>query len=351
MLASSTGGVGRHVQSLAAGLVRAGAEVDVCGPAATGALFGFTGVGARFRPVEIPATRGLADVAALPRLRRLLRRADLVHAHGLRAGLLAGVARPRRAPYLVSWHNLVEAGPVGRALEALVARRADVALAASQDLADRVRARGGRDVRLLEVAAPELGPSRRPVAAVRAELWAGDRPLVLAVGRLHPQKGYAVLVRAAASLAGRSPVPLVAIAGEGPARAELAAHIAALAAPVRLLGHRTDIADLLAAADLVVLPSGWEARALAAQEALQAGRPLVAAAVGGLPGLLGDGALLIPPGDPAALAAAVGRLLDDPAAAADLAARGRQRAAAWPQEAGTVAAVAAVYAELLGRRR
>ena len=126
------------------------------------------------------------------------------------------------------------------------------------------------------------------------------------------------------------------------------AGLASAAPDVRWLGHRDDVADLLAAADVVVLPSRWEARSLTAQQALLAGRPLVASAVGGLPALLGNGALLVPPGDPEALAAAVRSLLDDPAAAAELVARGRAVAAGWPDEDATVRQVAAVHAELLG---
>ena len=85
-----------------------------------------------------------------------------------------------------------------------------------------------------------------------------------------------------------------------------------------LLGHRTDVADLLAGADLAVVTSDWEARQLFAQEALRAGVPLVATAVGGLPELVGDAAALVPPGDVDALDAAVRALLDDPAARAEL---------------------------------
>jgi len=96
-----------------------------------------------------------------------------------------------------------------------------------------------------------------------------------------------------------------------------------------------------------VLPSVWEARSLTAQEALRAGRPLVATAVGGTPRLVGDGAVLVPPGDPLALGTAVRRLLDDPAAAAALAARGLAVAACFPTEQDTVAQVCALYAELL----
>ncbi|MEV4728353.1 glycosyltransferase, partial [Micromonospora humida] len=124
------------------------------------------------------------------------------------------------------------------------------------------------------------------------------------------------------------------------------ARISAARAPVTLLGHRTDVADLLAGADLAVVTSDWEARQLFAQEALRAGVPLVATAVGGLPELVGDGALLVPPGDVDAVDAAVRSLLDDPSLRADLAKRGATRAATWPTEADTVAALRALYTEL-----
>ena len=83
-------------------------------------------------------------------------------------------------------------------------------------------------------------------------------------------------------------------------------------APVTLLGHRDDVAYLLTAADVAVVSSVWEARQLFAQEALRAGVPLVATAVGGLPGLVGEAAVLVPPKDVDALDAAVRRLLADP---------------------------------------
>src|SRR5664279_3135952 len=152
---------------------------------------------------------------------------------------------------------------------------------------------------------PLASPAAAAPGQVRAELGADGRPLVLCVARLHPQKGLGTLVAAAAAWRAREPVPLTVIAGSGPLEPVLRAQVEAAGLPVRLLGRRTDVADLLAAADVVVLPSRWEARALAAQEALRAGRPLVATAVGGLPALLGNAAVLVPPDDPAALAAAV----------------------------------------------
>jgi glycosyltransferase involved in cell wall biosynthesis len=168
------------------------------------------------------------------------------------------------------------------------------------------------------------------------------------VGRLHHQKGFEVLVDAAARWRDRPGPPLVAIAGSGPAAAELVDRADRASAPVTFLGRRDDVPALLAACDLAVVTSVWEARQLFAQEALLAGKPLVATAVGGLPGLLGDGAVLVPAGDVDAVDRAVRALLDDPAEAARLAAKGRARSTSWPTEYDTARQVAAVYAELLG---
>ena len=326
VLAVATGGVGAHVRSLAAGLAERDALVQVACPQATQDVFAFPGhvrleIGSGARPAR--------DLAAVRALRRLP--ADVVHAHGLRAGSLAALAG--RRPLVVSWHNArLGSGRAGhRALERLVARRATLTLAASEDLAATARECGGRDVRVVPVAPPV------PVATGRDPGL--GHPLVLAVGRLAPQKGYDVLVDALPAL----PDAVVAVAGDGPLEAELRTR----APQLRLLGRREDVGDLYAAADVVVLPSAWEARSLTAQEALLAGRPLVATRVGGLPELLGDGAVLVPPNDPEALGAAVRRLLDDPAEAASVAARGRARAATWPTERDTIDQVAAGYAELL----
>jgi glycosyltransferase involved in cell wall biosynthesis len=354
VLATSAGGVGRHVRSLVAGLTRRDREVLVCGPAATEDLFDFTGAGARFYAVEIATgPRPLHDVRAVARIRSAVAGADIVHAHGLRAGLLGGLAVPRTTPYVVTWHNAVLAtGARRRAyawLERVVARRADVTLAVSEDLVERARRLGAVDVRHVEIPAPPLPPALRSPAQVRAELGAEARPLVLALGRLHPQKGFDQLVRAATGLADRVPAPLVAIAGDGPQREAIAAQIASLRAPVTLLGRRDDVADLLAAADVAVMSSVWEGWPLAAQEILRAGVPLVATRVGGVPELVGDAAVLVPPADSEALAREVARLLDDPAACEALRSRAAARAQRWPGEAAVIDATVSLYVELRSR--
>jgi glycosyltransferase involved in cell wall biosynthesis len=347
VLATSTGGIGQHVRSLAAGLSNRGDSITVAGPEQTQRRFDFRGTGARFVSLDGPA--------ALPVLRRLLRdpSVDVVHAHGLRAGLLAGVAAPRRLPLVITWHNaLLGSGPsrmLLTALELFGARRATVLLGASQDLVDRARRLGARDARPGPVAAPPLDPPTRTAAEVRAELQSGERPIVLAVGRLAPQKAYDVLLDAAAQWRTRTPQPLVVVAGDGPERTRLQNRIDVEALPVRLLGHRDDVPDLLAAADVAVLPSTWEARALVAQEALRAGVPLVATAVGGVPELVGPAARLVARADATAVAVEVAGILDDADLSQRLRDAGRERAATWPDEDDTVEQLRALYREVTTR--
>ena len=229
-------------------------------------------------------------------------------------------------------------------------RSATITLGASDDLVARARAVGARDARLGPVAAPRLAPPRRTRAAVRAEFrLAPGAPLILSVGRLHPQKRYDLLIDASARWRELTPPPVVVVAGSGPSYMSLAQRSSERRAPFHLLGRRSDVPDLLGGDDLAVVTSDWEARQLFAQEALTAGTPLIATAVGGVPGLVGDAALLIPPGDVDALDQAVRRLLADPGLRADYAARGPARAATWPGEQDTVAAVRAVYAEVTAR--
>jgi glycosyltransferase involved in cell wall biosynthesis len=366
VIATSTGGVGTHVRSLAAGLVERGAHVTVHGAADADALFGFSALGASFEPVDIavmPTDRRVrrdptADIRAVRGLRAAVADADIVHAHGLRAGVITGLAVPRRAgaPWVVvTWHNALLGSTARRRVlgvaERWLARRADVTIGASPDLVARAMALGARRAVDGPVAAPPLPPPTRSAGEVRASLGAADRPLVLAVGRLSAQKRFDVLIDAATRWSSRTPQPLVVIAGSGPTEDRLADQVAETGAPVRLLGRRDDVPDLLAAADVVVLPSEWEARALVAQEALRAGRPLVATAVGGVPDLVGDAAVLVPPGDPTALADAVAAVLDDETERTRLSAAGRARAASFTDESASTDLVVSVYSELLGGSR
>ena len=395
LLAATAGGTGRHVVMLAGGCAARGAVVHVYGPEDPAAP-GSAGPrpGWDFSTVDIAGRpRPARDVAAVLRLRRLLARdtPDVLHAHGLRAGALAALAlampgRPGTA-LAVTVHNAPPAGGPAAAvygvLELIVARRADAVLTVSGDLDGRLRRRGARLAgRALVPAPPAARASPAEIAAFRREVEDGAPPgsgpvgsgpgatgpggsgsgsgdrgpggsgpahreLVLGVGRLAAQKDFATLIRAAARWQRRRTVPLLLIAGEGPLEAELRRQAAAAGVPVRFLGLRRDVPALLAAADVVVVPSTWEGQPLIVQEALRAGRPLVATSAGGIAGLTGDdGALLVPPGDAEALAAAVIGLLDDPRAAARLAAAARARAARLPTETAAVDQVLRLYQRL-----
>ncbi len=149
------------------------------------------------------------------------------------------------------------------------------------------------------------------------------------------------------TLRGRDPAPLLVIVGDGPLGARLAGRSRAAGCDARFLGLRTDVPALLAAADVVAVPSRWEGQPLIVQEALRAGRPLVASRVGGIPDLTGeDAALLIPPDDPGRLASAVLAVLDDRTLAGVLAAAAVARAKALPSESDAVDAALAVYGRL-----
>jgi glycosyltransferase involved in cell wall biosynthesis len=292
----------------------------------------------------------------------------------VRAGALAAVAvgltrRSARPALVITVHNAppqgLAASVVHAALERTCARRADLVLCASNDLAERLRARGAAAVEQVDVVAPTgPAPTAAEVAAARAELTEAGRPVVLAVGRLATQKGLDVLVAAAARWRHRDPRPVTVIVGAGSLARQLRAQAAREAArdagrdadreadgDVRLLGPRDDVPALLAAADVVVVPSRWEARALIVQEAMLAGRPIVATRVGGIPGLTGeDGAVLVSPGDPVELAAAVAAVLDDPAKAALLGQAALARAATFPSPEDELAAMLSRYARLAASR-
>jgi glycosyltransferase involved in cell wall biosynthesis len=165
----------------------------------------------------------------------------------------------------------------------------------------------------------------------RAERPRGGPPTVITVANLRPEKNHETLIAAAAVLAPRFPGLRLRIVGTGPRREALQALVASrgLHHHVEFLGHREDVPALLADADVFVLPSRSEAFPNSAIEAMAAGLPVVATAVGGLRELIDDGrtGLLVPrPDDAGALAGAVERVLADDALAARLGAAARAEA-------------------------
>jgi glycosyltransferase involved in cell wall biosynthesis len=332
LLAESRGGIGQHVASLVPRFIDAGHEVIVCAPPGTAEHFDF---GTATVVAQAPALRG----------------SDVVHAHGYRAGMAALRDRSQLRPLVVTWHNAVIApGPRGLVMrlgQRLVARGADLTLGASSDLVDLAKSLGARRAELAPVAAPALSAATASPEEVRAALGLTDQPLVLTVGRLAPQKDYPTLLSVAARVHESTPEAAFVVVGDGPLRDNLQARIDAEQLPVRLLGHRSDVAALLGAADVFLLTSHWEARALVIQEAMQLGVPVVATAVGGVPELVEDSAVLAFPGDADGLADGVRAVLAEPATANAMRTRARELAARWPDEDAVAKNLLDLYAGLV----
>jgi glycosyltransferase involved in cell wall biosynthesis len=373
VIGTSTGGVGTHVKALARDLGAAGHDIGVIGPAATDEHFGFSLLpGVRFAVLELGTGIGVGDAALVRRQRRLLQTFDpeIVHAHGFRAGLITLLtlrtlrSRPR---FVLSLHNQASGqgirAQVETRVETMLARGADLVLGASADLVDRAKELGARDARFLPAAAPQVEPIPAEVAAAtRAKLsvefgFDEGTLIVLAVGRVAPQKNYPMLVRAIGRLGEDdrdhpSMVVLVAGAADETILADVRAQYDELAAasaipPLHFLGARDDVAELAAAADVYVLTSVWEARALVLQEALRTGKAIVATATGGTPELVGDAGILVADDDDRALAEAVADLAVDPARRAELSARAVARGAALPDEREVAEELEGIYTDIL----
>lgn len=285
-----------------------------------------------FALVTMPVVRRrpLALLRGAGRVARVIRRErpDVVLAHNVLIGLVAWLAAHtvRRRPALVTvFHGVAAADYPGAAR--LLSRTADVVVAVSGAVADRLRAAGLSRTRVavLGNAVPVPPTPDRAAARRRLDLPA-DAPVVLCVARMVEQKRHDVLLQAWRSMPADA---VLLLAGDGPLRAQ----VDTAAGPgVRVLGARDDVPDLLAAADVTVLTSDWEGLPMVVLESMAAGRPMVATDVDGVRSALapagGDPAgLLVSPGDPAAVAAALARLLDDPALRDRLGAAGRSRVA------------------------
>ena len=347
---SAAGGVRAHLADCARLLAADGHDVIVEAPAAV--LDGLDLEPARAEPLEIGPRPSLNDTLAVARLRRLGRRADVLHAHGLRAGALAALALGRRrrgrTRLVVTLHNLTVGGRlttlVGDRLERLIARRADLVLAVSPDLAERAQDLGTPHVELAIIpAVPPQQPAEPGAsdAAAAEDAWPRSGARLLTVARLAPQKGLPLLLEATAILsrevdAGRLTAFTWALDQAVPAhlgdpgREQAAERIAAEQLPVILLGRRSDAPALMEVADVVVQTSLWEGQPLTIQEALRAGTAIVATDVGGTAVTARGGAVLVAP-QAQAIAEALRTLLSDPEARTRAAERAREAARRLPR--------------------
>ncbi|GLV83862.1 glycosyl transferase family 1 [Streptomyces lavendulae subsp. lavendulae] len=365
------GGVARVVTDLVRAQAAAGLRVLVGCPPGGRLTDDARAAGAEvltWRAGRSPGPGLPAEVLGAARLIRHVR-PDLLHLHSAKAGLAGRIAVRGRVPTVFQPHAW-SFDAVGGATAALAmrweragARWADRVLCVSESErrageAEGITARWSviRNGVDLDHFRPAHHDPDRERAEARAALplpasLTGDGPLAVCVGRLCPQKGQDVLLRAWPELLGNVPDARLAFVGDGPD----AERLRRTAPPaVHFAGVAADIRPWLRAADLVVLPSRWEGMALAPLEAMACGRPVLVSDVSGARESLppGQGRLcLVPPEDPTALAKALGRLLTEPRLLTELGEQAQQHARTEFDVRRTTDAVTGLYHELLGRPR
>jgi len=317
---------------------------------------------ARRRGLETSAVRARNhwSLSSVMSIERRLRASapDLVHLHSGRATWLGGIAAWRLGLPALSTRRMDRSVKRNWRTRFLYGTALCRAVAISEAVAQRLAAGGVRDemIRVVPSAVePDRIHPRKARLAVRQSLGAeSGAACLLVVAALVERKGIDVLLEALARLAEDGLFPTLWIAGDGPQREALEHLVSRLGigSRVRFLGHRDDVADLLGACDVFVLPSRHEGLGVAALEAMALARPVVATRVGGLGEavLHQQTGLLVPPDDAAALQAALAHLLREPALRERLGAAGPERIAQRYHAEAMVEAYEHLYFEVLEER-
>ena len=286
-------------------------------------------------------------------------RPDLLHTHldisntlGAAVALTLGSARPRIVCHIEN-HPRLHYGRAARWLLGRVASRVDAHIILSPSLREAARP-FLRSARRLEVIRPGIDLDRFDPAAVQAagvrRLRGSASRVVGTVARLAEQKGIETLLDAMPRLLDAASDTRVLVVGDGPGRValEARAHRLGIAAAVDFLGYRADVESIYAALDVMVMPSRHEGFGIAFVEAMAMGVPVVGTRVVGSVDAVQDGTtgLLVPPDDPAALAAAILRLFDDPQLWGRLVDEARRRVRAHCSREGMARRTEALYATL-----
>lgn len=283
-----------------------------------------------------------------------LRHPDIIHVHNPTSLHYAAFGTVgSRAKIVLTLHGQC-AGPP-RKPTSWELRRTDACVSVSDDVAERDRAEF-QNTGIFTVIRNGVDPTppRRRRAEVRAELALADGVTAIVVARLQPIKDHETLLNALAILKRDGLELNLLVVGDGKERARLEALVPALGldpARVRFLGFRTDVPDLLTAADLFVLSSLQEGLPLAMLEAMSQRLPVVATSVGGVPEVIvpGENGFLVPKKSAAQLAAALARVACSPELAARLGAAGEQLVRERYSFAGMAAAYEDLYRRVLGR--
>lgn len=338
------GGMPLHVLTLAKGLAARGHEVEILCMSDGPMVSEYEDAGLKVTVVPSLGRRMRRDPLTLMRAVRFLRAAvvksepDLIHTHGPRASFFMGLALRgrRRTPLVASAHGSFSQFSFGhksefgvlkrkarelqyRGIDRLTGRYADLFIAVCE--ATRRDIVDGLGVPAVKVAVVHNGVEEHridaeAVGAIRTRFGydAGDR-LVVFVGRVAFHKGAGFLADAAESVLEQVPAARFLVVGEGPMEDDLKrrASTGPLAGRFTLAGRRTDAVEIVAASDLLVLPSLSEGLPLTLLEAAMTGRAMIGSDIGGVSEVIIDGetGLLVSPRDTRALAAAISRLLAD----------------------------------------
>jgi glycosyltransferase involved in cell wall biosynthesis len=304
-------------------------------------------------PVEAVRMSSAADVGATLRLRRLIRerRASIVHTHSSVDSWVAGIAAKSLGCRVVrSRHVSI---PIR---SALVYRLADRVITTGEAVRSLVIGAGIAPERVVSISAGIDGERFHPGVsgnAVRNELGLADAPVVGLVANIRGSKGHNVFLEAVRSVLAISPEARFLIVGDGVGFDEVRGRVRqmGLEGPVRLTGFRRDIPEVMAALDVLVLPSTRsEATSQVIPQALAVGTPVIGSRIGGIPEIVRDGETgrLVPPGDAEALAAAIIAMLQEPERARLMALAGQALIRAGYTLDASMARTTAVYRTLLG---
>src|SRR5579859_151955 len=319
-------------------------------------------------PVHLLKARSRLDPLALARVVRLVRERqfDILHSHLFRADIYAGLAVAQlgdQRPLLVSTRHNDDRfflNPFVGLVHYGISARQDLIIAISDHIARFTVSRGVRHPERVRRVyhghePPGSAALEREGLRIRQELGIGPAEFLVAnVGRLAPQKGQRHLIAAMPMLLERVPHARAIIAGGGDLEdylRDLATEIG-VAEHVHVLGPRKDVPALMHAIDVFVMPSIWEGFGLVLLEAMAAARPIVASRVATIPEVVADGetGLLVPAGDPLALASALADLAEQPDLAARYGEAGRERLRRQFSVEKMVGDTELLYRELLEER-
>jgi len=351
------GGAERQVVDLAVALRREGYEVTVACSVA-GDLSGLLEeAGIPVRPLLDRLAKRRFSVAYAWRLRRLLRkeRFDVVHAHIYASAVAATIATLGTGVPLVITEHTEASWQTWRArwVSRWVYRRVERVIAVSTPIRRRLIERDDVHPDLITIVPNAVASASEPHADASLPAELRERPLVGVVARLQPEKGVANFLKAATRVAPQFPEAHFVVAGDGPLRWELVAlaEDLNLSKRVQFLGFRSDASALMRFLDVLVVPSLTEGSPLVTLEAMAAGVPVVASAVGGIPDQIRHEkeGLLVPPGDTGTIGDALLTLLGDSNRARRLGEAGRRRATSQFSHATMVRQIEDVYRDILGR--